>query len=145
MTDIRAANKAKKAAQAISRCSSYQVKILTIKHFHKFVIGKSGANIWIGDETDTMTGPSDSNIIKIISEEIKIPTQSPIETKGDDLKIELSVDAFTNPANGSMERMLLEKEATVTEETNRGLYETKTRTKYTTQKSNVFMKKDIKR
>ena len=40
---------------------------------------------------------------------------------------------------------MLEKEATVTEKTNKVLYETKTRTKYTTQKSNVFMKKDIKR
>ena len=39
-----------------------------------------------------------------------------IATKDVDLKIELPVDASTDPANDSKERMLLEKEAAVTKE-----------------------------
>ena len=43
------------------------------------------------------------------------------------------------------ERMLLGKEATENEVTHIGLYETRKRTKYTTEESDVFMKKDIPR
>ena len=76
----------------------------------------------------------------ITTQEIKPPIQSQIETKGADLKTELSVD---NPANDSEERMLLEKETTMTEETHKWLYKKRKRTKYTTQMRNVFKKKDI--
>ena len=73
----------------------------------------------------------------------------------------MPVDASTNPANDSelnifvrtdrvtqdllQERMLLGKEATENEVTHIGLYETRKRTKYTTEESDVFMKKDIPR
>ena len=49
--------------------SRYQVKIPIVKQFHKFIIGKNGANIRrIRDETDTKIGPSDGNMITITGE-----------------------------------------------------------------------------
>jgi hypothetical protein len=82
----------------------------------------------------------------ITTQEIKIDVRGQLETKCVDPKTELSVDASTNPANDSEKRMLLGKEATETEGTHMGLYETKRRRrrKYTTQESNVFEEKDIK-
>ena len=50
----------------------------------------------------------------ITTREIKIPADTQIDTKGDDLKTEFSLDASISTANDSKERTLLEKEATVT-------------------------------
>ena len=130
--DIDDAKIAKKTAE-----SSYKVKILTVKQFHKFVIGKNGAKIWISLAHHTKTGPSDRDMITIAGEEIKITAQSQIVTKGIDLKTKVSVDASTSPANDSEVRTLLEKEATETEETHKGLYERRRRTKYATEEGNI--------
>ena len=68
----------------------------------------------------------------ITTQEIKIDVRGQLETKCVDPKTELSVDASTSPANDSEERMLLEKETTMTEETHKWLYKKRKRTKYTT-------------
>jgi hypothetical protein len=43
-----------------------------------------------------------NEMANITTQEIKIPVQSQIATKGVDLKTEVSVDASTNPANDSV-------------------------------------------
>ena len=63
-------------------------------------------------------------------------------TKGIDPKTKLPADAPTNPANDSGRRRLLDREVTTAEETHIGLHETVT--KYATQETDAFGKKDIR-
>ena len=67
----------------------------------------------------TTLGLDDASAQRLETEHDNLKAE--IATKDVDLKIELPVDASTDPANDSKERMLLEKEAAVTKETHRGL------------------------